>query len=157
MKKAELLKFAISVVLWLFIILVACEKKPPKPPPPVSFEFAFERCTEEGFMGKIAGDLPTGSVDIYTFKDTIMVIHSQAYYNDCIDIRMKAEKTKDGYEISEVFEGDTATCSSKCDFKITGYLYHLSKGPYKIVVSDAYRSKFEAKWMVVNPDSGTHP
>ncbi len=158
MKVNSLIKHSIIPILSLVVIFLACGKKSTDDPPKdVPFDFTFERCTEEGYMGKLAGDFSTGNVEIYTFKDTIMVIHSQAYYNDCADVTMKAEKTKDGYEFSESLEGDTAICNDKCDFKIVGYLYRLSKGTYKIVVADAYRSKFEAKWMEVNPDTGTGP
>lgn len=158
MKTKIISKCAAVLILSVVVTLVACGKKnPTKPNPPTSFDYTVDPCTNGGFLGKIAGDLTTGSVEIYTFKDTIMVEHSQAFYNDCADVKVEVKSTKDGYEVSEKLEGDTATCSSKCDFNIITYIYHLSKGNYNIVVIDAYRSKFEGKWMEVNPDTGVGP
>lgn len=133
MKTKNLAKFIVVVALGVLVAFIACGKKTPtKSSLPVAFETSFNRCTDRfPKMGKVFG----GTVVVTSFNDTIRVEHINAFYKSCADIKVDVEKTRNGYDLFEKYDGDT-TCTEKCDFDIVTLIYHLTNGTYLIKLYD---------------------
>jgi hypothetical protein len=139
----------------LLLALAACGKNyyPSKPPPPFSAESFHSGCKEEtSRTGKISGN---GSIILSSFNDTIRVVHANAHYNCCADVKMEVEKTDYGFDLCEKDEGFNCGCT--CDSDITTFIYGLAGGTYLVKVFDLDGNHIDQGYVVVRPKDPTGP
>jgi hypothetical protein len=139
--------FRPSILLLLTAGLLVCSRTDHSTNslPPFSAESFHSICKEEsGKIGKTTGG---GSIILSSFNDTVRVIHANARYNCCADIKMEVKKTSYGFDILEKDEGFSCDCI--CDFDVTCLIYGLSDGSYLIKVFDVEGNFYYQGYVVV--------
>ena len=147
-------RFSLVFLVLLLLALAACAKNyyPTKPPPLFSAESFHSGCKEETIRtGKISG----GSIILSSFNDTIRVVHANAHYNCCADVKMEVEKTDYGFDLCEKDEGFNCGCT--CDSDITTFIYGLAGGTYLVKVFDLDGNHIDQGYVIVRPKDPTGP
>jgi hypothetical protein len=131
----------------LFLVLISCgkEEKPTKSNNSFLVSSLNSHCKEG--LGKINDSWGNGKLILSAFNDTIRVLHSNAYYNCCSQVKMEVKKTGLGFDVYEKDYGDTCRCM--CNFDITAYIYNLKAGTYLIRLYDTWGSVFDQGYVVI--------
>ncbi len=143
------------LILIALSILFACERE--KSPTSSLLGFYFESshtgCKES--FGKTVQSSGGGSVVISSFNDTIRVLHANAYYNCCSDIKTDVVKTRLGFDVFEIDQGDSCDCM--CYLDVTTFICHLSAGTYLIRLLDIRGSLVDRGYVIIRPDDSESP
>jgi hypothetical protein len=143
--KYKLIFFLILVLVW-----ISCgkEEKPTKNNASFLISSLDNHC-EEG-LGKINASGGNGKLNLSAFHDTIRVLHSNAYYNCCSDVKMEAKKTELGFDVYERDYGDTCRCM--CYFNIIAYIYNLKAGTYIVRLFDIEGNVLDQGWVTIREE-----
>jgi hypothetical protein len=147
--------FRPSILLLLTAGLLVCSKsdRSVNSIPAFLTESFHTGCMEEsGKIGKTAGG---GSIILSSFNDTVKVIHANARYNCCSDIKMEVKKTSYGFDLLEKDKGSSCDCI--CDFDLTCFIYCLPDGTYLIKVFDVEGNFFYQGYVVVHSQKPDGP
>jgi hypothetical protein len=140
--KCKLIPFFI-----LFLVWISCgkEEKPTKSNASFLVSSIDSHCKEG--LGKINSSWGNGKLILSAFNDTIRILHSNAYYNCCSDVKMEVRKTDLGFDAYEKDCGDTCRCM--CNFDIVAYIYNLKAGTYLVRLYDIWGSVFDQGYVVI--------
>lgn len=142
-------RYKAALILILLCIFSACKQE--SNPTSSSLGFyaeSFHTGCKEGFGGRVQGS-GGGSVVLSSFNNTIRVLHTNAYYNCCSDIKTDVVKTRLGFDVFEIDQGDSCDCM--CYVDITTLICNLSAGTYLIRVFDTSRSLVGHGYLEVQP------
>lgn len=148
-------KYKAALILILLCIFSACKEE--SNPTSSSLGFFFESShtgCKEGFGGRVQGS-GGGSVVLSSFNDTIRVLHANAYYNCCSDIKTDVVKTRLGFDVFEIDHGDSCDCM--CYLDVTTFICHLSAGTYLIRLLDIRGSLVDRGYVIIRPDDSESP
>ncbi len=149
------LKF-LSILMLALIAAIICNCKndyPTQSLPPFSAESIHSECKDgTQRLEKILG---SGSIVLSTFNDTIRVLHANAHYNCCADIKTEVEKTNYGFDVREKDEGFDCRCT--CDFDVTTFIYGLTKGTYLVKIYDINGNHLDQGYVIVRPKDPDGP
>jgi hypothetical protein len=139
-------KIAILLVL-LFFVLISCgqEEKPTKSDSSFLVSSLDSHCKEG--VGKVNASWGNGKLILSAFNDTIRVLHSNAYYNCCSDVRMEVKKTGLGFDVYEKDYGDTCRCM--CNFDLITFVYNLNAGTYLMRLFDIWGNISDQGYVVI--------
>lgn len=146
----------VSLKYWAGLILIAllaiCGCKEGKSPTgsitPSFFFESFQSGCKEG-LGKLAKASGNGSIILSSFNDTIRVLHANAYYNCCAEIKTVVVETEKGFDLFEKDEGEDCRCM--CYLDVTTFIYGVSVGTYYIKVFDISGNLVDCGYVVVRP------
>ena len=147
-------EYKAALILILLCIFSACKEE--SNPTGSSLGFFFESSNtgcKDGFGGRIQGS--EGSVVLSSFNDTIRVLHANAYYNCCSDIKTDVVKTRLGYDILEVDHGDSCDCM--CYVDITTFICHVPIGTYLIKLLDTSGGLIDRGYVIILLDESGGP
>ncbi len=139
----------------LLLVHVACGKNyyPTATRPPFFADSYHGECKPEtGRTGKLLGD---GKIILSSFNDTIRVVHVNAHYNCCADIKMEVKKTGYGFDLFEKDEGFECDCT--CDSDVTTFIYGLSAGTYLVKVFNLEGNYMDQGYVIVRPKDPDGP
>jgi hypothetical protein len=124
-------KYKVVLILVLSLVLLVCSKSknPVTNPPNLQFESSQSACKGNG-EGKAGRANEHGTVIFSSHGDTILVIHQDAFYNCCSEIKVNVTETARGIDLWEYDVGDACKCM--CYFDITTMISGLSLGTYLI-------------------------
>lgn len=137
-----MMKYKIGLILLLFLVFVACGKEKNPTSSPASFEY-------ESFHSGCKGTSGTEKLTISSSNDSIQVVHLNAHYNSCAEIKVEVKKTDYGFDLFEKDEG--TTCEGTCDSDVTTIIHKLSGGTYLIRVFDTGRNSVGQGYVEVQP------
>jgi len=157
LKGKTMMKYKVGLILFLFLVLVACKEKDysTNSRPTFCFDSFHSDCKDEDGFGKIIHTAGKGKIIVSSFNDTIRVAHLNAYYDICAQIKMDVEETKYGFDLFEKDEGDT--CRSKCYSDVICFIYNLSAGTYLIKVFDTTGNSIDQGYVIVRPKEDEGP
>jgi hypothetical protein len=115
--------------------------------PNFNFESSQSGCREG--LGRLAKASGSGSIVLSSFDDTIRVLHANAYYNCCAQIKTKVVKTEYGFDLFEKDEGHDCRCM--CYTDITTFIYDISAGTYSIRLFDVSGNLIGQGNVIVRP------
>jgi hypothetical protein len=141
------MKNIVIIFILISFVLISCgrEEKPTKSNNSFLVSSLNSHCKEG--LGKINDSWGNGKLILSAFNDTIRVLHSNAYYNCCSEVKMEANKTGLGFDVYEKDYGDSCKCM--CNFDITAYIYNLKAGTYLIRLFDILGDVFDQGYVVI--------
>ncbi|MGB2804583.1 MAG: hypothetical protein WBD64_06790 [Candidatus Zixiibacteriota bacterium] len=148
-------RYKAALILILLCIFSACKQE--SNPTSSSLGFyaeSFHTGCKEDFGGKVQGS-GGGSVVLSSFNDTIRVLHANAYYNCCSDIKTDVIKTRLGFDVFEIDHGDSCDCM--CYIDITTFICHVPIGTYLIRLLDTGGRLVDRGYVIIRPDDSEDP
>lgn len=143
------------LILILLSILFACERE--KSPTNSSLGFFFESsytgCKES--FGKTVQTSGGGSFVLSSFNDTIRVLHANALYNCCAEIKTDVVKARLGFDVFEVDRGDTCECTCRMD--VTTFICRVPVGTYLVRLFDTGGNLVDRGYVIIRPDDSEGP
>ena len=127
--------YRIAAILGLSFLLLVCSKtkNPVKNPSSLKVESWQSDCGGYSKQGTGSGE-KSDTVIFCSHGDTISVLHQDAFYQCCAQIKVDVVETVGGFDL---FESDTgALCDCLCFFDITTEISGLGNGTYFIRVFD---------------------
>ena len=141
------MKYKVIPFLFLFLAWISCAKEDKPTQSNASFLVSsLDSHCKEG-LGKINSSGGNGKLILSAFNDTIRILHSNAYYNCCSDVRMEASKTSLGFDVLEKDYGDTCRCM--CNLDIVAYIYNLKAGTYLVRLFDVWGNIFDQGYVII--------
>ncbi len=144
------LKYLAVLILVALLALSCCKegKNPTSSSAPSFFFESFQSGCKEG-LGKLAKASGNGSIVLSSFNDTIRVLHANANYNCCAEIKTEVVETEKGFDLFEKDEGYDCRCM--CYLDVTTFIYDVSVGTYYIKVFDISGNLVDCGYVVVRP------
>jgi hypothetical protein len=149
------MNYKTGLILIVLCLLFACEraKSPTNSPLGFFFESSYTGCKES--FGKTVQTSGGGSVILSSFNDTIRVVHANALYNCCAEIKTDVVKTRLGFDVFEIDEGDTCDCMCRID--VTTFICRVPVGTYLIKIRDTKGNLVDRGYVIVRRDDSGGP